>query len=199
MKKLICSLLLSAFGARAAEPPAPPPATGFAESRYQRVRLHLLSDEPGVELRNGGGQLVCKAPCEAPLPVLEGDRFTIEGPGLLSSDAFSFAPDDTDVTLRVHPGHRSQRVAGVVLTSAGGAIVSTWVTFFGIFVIAASNSDSRVHQPVQASRGRELFLDPNQPGGGSGPWLVLGTGAGLLAAGIALLATSHATSVSREP
>jgi hypothetical protein len=200
MKKIVCCLLLSAFGARAAEPPPPPPPdTGFAETRYQRVRLRLLTSDPDVELRNGGGQLVCKAPCETTVPVLEGDRFTLEGPGLLGSDAFSFAPDDSDVTLRVHAGSRAQRITGVVLTCAGGGIVTTWVSLFGLLAIASANSDSRVHQPVQAARGRELFIDPTQSGGGQGPWLVLGTGAVLLVAGIAVLANTHSTSFTREP
>jgi hypothetical protein len=197
MKKLICCLLLSAFGASAAEPP--PAATRFAEARYQRVRLHLLSADPDVELRNGAGQLVCKAPCEASLPVLEGDKFTLEGPGLLSSDAFSFAPDDTDVTLQVHPGSRARRITGIVLIGAGGGIVTTWASFFGLLAVVAANSDSRAHQPVPAARGRELFLDPSQSGGISAAWSVLGTGVVILAAGIAVLGTSHLTNFTREP
>jgi hypothetical protein len=196
MKKLACCLLI-AFRASAAEPP-PPPSTGHARPNTRTVRLRLLSDDGRVELRTGGEQLVCKAPCDAPVPVSKADTFKLEGPGMLDSDAFAFEPGDTEVTLRVRPGSRARRIAGITLTSAGGGILGTSALIFVLLGVASANSDSRVHQPVAAARGRELFIEPEKPYGGPGPWIVLGTGAVSLVTGLVLLAGSHATTFERE-
>jgi hypothetical protein len=121
MKKLACCLLLLAFGARAADPPPPPSSTEYARLDLRLVRLHLLTEDPRVQLTDSSGRVVCTAPCNAEVPTLQGDLFTLGGPGLWTSDAFTLPARDTDVTLRVRAGTHPP-VAGYVLMGAGGAV-----------------------------------------------------------------------------
>jgi hypothetical protein len=136
MKKLACCLLLGAFGARAAEPPPPPPATEFAQLNQRKVRLHLLTDDQRVQLTDSSGRVVCKAPCNAEVPVLQGDVFRLTGAGLWESDAFTLEPRDADVTLRVRSHTRSGRIFGYVLAGAGAGVAAVSLLTLGLETLA---------------------------------------------------------------
>jgi hypothetical protein len=124
MKKLVCCLLLGAFTVRAEEPPPPEPTWS--------LRVHLISDDARVELRRAAASLaapICKAPCDTELQFRSGEVFTLGGPGLNSSEEFTFRPRDGDVTLQVHAAAQGPRTAGKVLivlgvlaTIGGGAV-----------------------------------------------------------------------------
>jgi len=143
--------------------------------------LHLLSDDARIELQDAEGKTVCKTPCNADVPVLYGDSFTLSGPGLRSSDAFAFDRDDTDVTLRVHAGSGG-RVIGYVFAGLGGGIALTSLAWLGLASI-----------PSPAQDGRPVTV-------GSGPYIGLGVGLAIAAlGGLVILNTRPTTEFSREP
>jgi hypothetical protein len=127
MKRLALCLLLGAFGARAAEPP---PASWTA-------RVHLLTDEPRVELRRyPDGSLVCHAPCGVDVSIQRGDFFQLRGEGLTSSETFDFAPGAGEVRIKVDPGHSGRRAFGFSFVVFGGVLAAG-----GLFTDVIMNTD----------------------------------------------------------
>jgi hypothetical protein len=180
MRKLVFCLLL-AIEARAAEPAPAPLSTEFAQENWQTVRLHLLSDDQRLELRDSAGRTICRTPCDRDIQIMKGDVFKLDGEGLWGSDSFSFAPQDSDVTLRVRTGTAGPRIGGYAVLGVGGGVFGAsliWLAF------AASAPD-----------GQEPGLHPPRS---SGPYIGLSVGLSIAALGALIIFNTGATRFSRE-
>jgi hypothetical protein len=118
MKGLICSVLLCAVSARAAEIEP--------EETWRSRRVHLLSDDERVELhRRAAGMaevFVCRMPCNAAVPFHSSDQFVLTGPGILTSAPFQFQLREEDLTLHVSAGTTAPIIIGGTLLGGG------WIT-----------------------------------------------------------------------
>ena len=179
MKRLGLYLVLAAFGARAAEPP--PPSTEYARGNWRTVRLHLLSDDQRLELRDSADRTICRAPCDRDIQFMKGDVFKLDGEGLWGSDSFSFAPQDSDVTLRVRAGTRGSRTAGYAVLGVGGGVFGASIIWLAFAAVAPDGPEPGLHPPRS-----------------SGPYIGLGVGLAILAVGGFIIFNTGATRFSRE-
>jgi hypothetical protein len=181
MKRLGLYLVLVAFGARAAELPPPQPSTEYARPNWRTVQLHLLSDDQRLELRDSTGRTICRTPCDRDIQFLKGDIFKLDGEGLWGSDSFSFAPQDSDVTLRVRAGTRGPRTAGYAVLGLGGGVTGLSLVWLAFAASAPAGPEPGLHPPRS-----------------SGPYIGLGVGLAIMALGGLIIFNTGATRFSRE-
>jgi hypothetical protein len=139
MKRLLCSVVLITFAARATEPAPPPPSDEIpapapsSDEPSWNLRVHLLTKDGRVELRRlTDNALICKTPCGSELQFHEDDQFVLGGQGLLRSVPFQLRPRDGEVTLRVSSGDVTPLILGGVTLSVGSSMAMISGLFYAI-------------------------------------------------------------------
>jgi hypothetical protein len=167
MKRLLCSVVLVAFAARAQMPPGPPPppddvpqAEAAAPPRPAgnpamvqppgstwAARVHVSNSRSSpLELRRDGprGQLICSAPCDQVVQFAPSDPFVVTGPGLVPSEPFHLKLVNGELNVRAEPTLEIARTAGkgLVLVGGGGFIVGLIASYAGFVGCIGTGGES---------------------------------------------------------
>lgn len=204
--------------------PAPPAAEPSAERERERkarelelahargergvVRVHIESNDPGVQLYrlnttatpgaplNGPGPLLplphsevlCIGPCDKVIDGRLGEQFFFGGKDMPSSSTFQVFSRTGALGARVEPGSNGRVIGGLLLDVAG---VCTITTGAAVAILGLVDADKQKRNPdgspmIQANGAIIIERGPLLPGGEVAGPIMIGIGAAALVGGIFL-------------